>query len=126
MARNYTIKIFLLYCAVFVFLSCGASRKVIVRKENKSVSTQSVPAEKVPEKQKVKVKKPKNKLSSEERANLYIATYAEIAVSEMKKHEIPCPSQPHEHLQIFHVGNEYTLSGVPTRVFLSALPFSQL
>ena len=89
MARNYTVKNLLLFCAVFLFLSCGASRKVVVRKENKSVSTKSVPTEKVPEKLKVKIKKPKNKLSTKERANLYIATYAEIAVSEMKKHEIP-------------------------------------
>ena len=89
MARNYSVKNLLLFCAVFLFLSCGASRKVVVRKENKSVSTKSVPTEKVLEKLKVKIKKTKNKLSTEERANLYIATYAEIAVSEMKKHEIP-------------------------------------
>ena len=89
MARNYTVKNLLLFCAAFLFLSCGASRKVVVRKENKSASTQSVPAEKVPEKLKVKIKNPKNKLSTEERANLYIETYAEIAVSEMKRHEIP-------------------------------------
>ena len=89
MARNYTVKNLLLFCAVFLFLSCGASRKVVVRKENKSVTPKSIPAEKVPEKQKVKIKKHKNKLSTEQRANLYIATYAEIAVSEMKKHEIP-------------------------------------